>query len=93
MFTTLYLNFSDIQEQITLEFVVVFGRNLNSFKLSCMSSIPARMRMIDLQMKVLESSQDFSHYKSMDIFSRRSRAVNSAVLGPIWPNSNSSEML
>ena len=37
-------------------------------------------------MKVLECSQDFSHYKSMGIFSRRSRAANSAVLSPIWPN-------
>ena len=37
-------------------------------------------------MKALECSQDFSHYKSMGIFSRRSRADNSAVLGPIWPN-------
>ena len=51
-----------------------------------MSSLPARMRMIDSKMKELECSQDFSHYKSMGVFSRRSRAANSAVLGPIWPN-------
>ena len=50
-----------------------------------MSSLPARMRMIDSKMKELECSQDFSHYKSGD-FSRRSRAANSAVLGPIWSN-------
>ena len=50
-----------------------------------MSSIPARMKKIQLKMKALECSQDFSHYKSGD-FSRRSRAANSAVLGPIWPN-------
>ena len=31
VFTTLYSNFSDGQGQITLEFVVVSGRNLNSF--------------------------------------------------------------
>ena len=37
-------------------------------------------------MNELECIQDFSHYKSMEIFSRRSRAPNSAVLGPIWPN-------
>ena len=36
--------------------------------------------------KELECSQDFSHYKAMGIFSRRSRAANSAVLSPIWPN-------
>ena len=36
-------------------------------------------------MKALECSQDFSHYVYGD-FSRRSRAANSTVLGPIWPN-------
>ena len=51
VFTTLYVNFSDAQGQITLEWVVVSGRNLNSSKLSCMSSLPARMRMIDSKMK------------------------------------------
>ena len=49
VFTTLYITFSDVQGQITLESVVVSGRNLNSYKLSCMSSLPARMRMIDLK--------------------------------------------
>ena len=68
VFTTLYVNFSDAQGQITLESVVVSGRNLNSSKLSCMSSLPARMRMIKSKMKELECSQDYSHYKSMEIF-------------------------
>ena len=54
VFTTLYINFSDVQGQITLESVVVSGRNLNSPKLSCMSSLPARMRMIESKMKELE---------------------------------------
>ena len=58
--TTLYINFSDAQGQITLKLVVVSGRNLNSSKLSYMSSLPARMRMIDSKMKELECSQDFS---------------------------------
>ena len=66
--TTLYSNFSDAQGQISLVLVSVSGRNLNSSKLSCMSSLPARMRMIDSKMKKLECSQDFSHYKSMGIF-------------------------
>ena len=39
--------------------------------------------MINSKMKELECSQDFSHYKD---FPRHSRAANSAVLGPIWPN-------
>ena len=68
VFTTLCINFSDVQGQITLVLVVVSGRNLNSSKLSCMSSLPARMRLIKSKMKELECSQDFSHYKSMGIF-------------------------
>ena len=68
VFTTLYINLSGAQGQITLELVAVSGRNLNSSKLSCMSSLPARMRMINSKMKELECSQDFSHYKSMGIF-------------------------
>ena len=51
--TTLYFNFLDAQGQITLEFVVVSGQNLK-FKLLCISSLPARMRMIDSKMKELE---------------------------------------
>ena len=51
--TTLYSNFSDAQGQITLVLVSVSGQNLNSSKLSCMSSLPARMRMIDSKMKEL----------------------------------------
>ena len=84
--TTLYSSFSDAHGQITLVSVSVSGRNLNSSKRSCMSSLPARMRMIESKMKELECSQDFSHYKSMGIFSSRSMAANSAVLCPIWPN-------
>ena len=38
---------------------------------------------VDQIKKELECSQDVSHYKSMGIFSRRSMAANSAVLGPI----------
>ena len=68
VFTTLYFNFSDAQGQITLESVVVSGRNLNSSLLSRMFSLPARMRMIESKMKELEYSQDFSHYKSTGIF-------------------------
>ena len=51
MFTTLYINYSDVQGQITLVLAVVSGRNLNSSKLSCMSSLPARMRLIKSKMK------------------------------------------
>ena len=68
MFATLYIIFSDAQGQITLESAVVSGRNLNSSKLSFMSSSPARMKMIQSKLKGQEWSQHFSHNKSMEIF-------------------------
>ena len=93
MDTTLYSNFSDAQGQITLVLVSVSGRNLNSSKLSCMSSLPARMRMIDPKMKELECSQDFSHYKSMGIFPDAQGQLTPQSLVQSGQISNSSEML
>ena len=93
VFTTLYINFSDAQGQITLELVVVSGRNLNSSKLSCMSSLPARMRMIESKMKELECSQDFSHYKSMGIFPDAQGQLTPQSLVESGPNLNLSEIL
>ena len=68
MFTTLYITFSYAQGQIIPKSVMVSGGNLNSSMLSCMSLLPARMKMIQSKMKALEWSQHFSHYKSMVIF-------------------------
>ena len=68
VFTTLYIIFSDAQAQINPKSVVVSGRNLNSSKVSCMSSLPARMKMIQSKMKEPEWSQHFFHYKSIGIF-------------------------
>ena len=92
--TTLYSNFSDAQGQITLVLVSVSGQNLNSSKLSCMSSfIPARMRMIDSKMKELECSHGFSHYKSMGIFPDAQGQLTPQSLVRSGRISNSSEML
>ena len=68
MCTILYIKFSDVQGQITLVFVVVSGRNSNSSKRSHLSSLPARMRLIESKKKELECSQAFSNYKSMGFF-------------------------
>ena len=68
MFTTLYIDFSDAQGQLTLYSVVGPCRNSNTSELLCMSSISARMKKIQLKMKALKCSQDLSHYKSMGIF-------------------------
>ena len=91
--TTLYINFSDAQGQITLVLVSVSGRNLNSSKLSCMSSLPARMRMIESKMKELKCSQDFSHYKSMGIFPDAQGQLTPQSLVRSGRISNSFEML
>ena len=93
MFTTLYVNFSDAQGQITLMSVAVSGRNLNSSKLSCMSLLPARMRMIDSKMKEIECSRDFSHYKSMGIFPDAQGQLTTQSLVRFGRISNSFEML
>ena len=93
VFTTLFINFSDAQGQITLELVVVSGRNLNSSKLSCMSSLPARMRGIESKMKELECSQDLSHYKSMGIYPDVQGQLTPQSLVQSGPNSNLSEIL
>ena len=90
--TTLYSNFSDAQGQITPVLVSV-SLNLNSSKLSCMSLLPARMRMIDSKMKELECSQDFSHYKSMGIFPDAQGQLTQQSLVRSGRISNSSEML
>ena len=92
MDTTLYSNFSEAQGQITLVSVLLSGRNLNSSKLSCMSSLPARMRMIDSKMKELECSQDFSNYKSMGIFSDAQGQLTPQSLVRSGRISNSSEV-
>ena len=93
VFTTLYSNFSHMQGQKALVLVVVSGRNLNSSKLSCMSSLPARMRLIKSKMKELECSQDFSHYKSMGIFPDAQRQLAPQSLVRSGRILNSSEML
>ena len=93
VFTTLYINVSDAQGQITLGLVVVSGRNLNSSNLSFMSSLPPRMRMIDSKMKELACSQDFSHYKSMGIFPDPQGQLTPQSLVRSGLISNSSEML
>ena len=91
--TTLYSNFSDAQGHVSLVLVSVSGRKLNTSKHSCMSSLPARMRMIDSKMKELECSQDFSHFKSMGIFSDPQEQLTPQSLVRSGRISNSSEML
>ena len=66
--TTLYIDGFDAQGQITPELAMRSCGNLNSFKLSCVPLLSARMNMIQSKMNALERSQLFSHCKSIGIF-------------------------
>ena len=70
--------FSNAQGQLTPQSVVESCQISNSFDILWLSSIPARMKKIQSKKKTLECKQ---HYMCFFI---RSRAANSAVLGPIW---------
>ena len=67
MVTTLFINFSDTQGQLTPKSVMESCRNSNSSELLWLVLLSARMKKIHPKMKVLEWSQHFSHYKSMGI--------------------------
>ena len=66
--TTLFINFSDAQGQLTPKSVMESCRNSNSSELLWLVLLSARMKKIHPKMKVPEWSQHFSHYKSMGIF-------------------------
>ena len=66
--TTLFMNFSDGQGELTPKSLMEFCRNSNSSELIWLVLFSARMKKIYPKMTVLEWSQHFSHYKSMGIF-------------------------
>ena len=75
--TTLFINFSDAQGQLTPKSVMASCRNSNLSKLLWLVLLSARMKKIHSKLKALEWSQHFSHYYVYEDFSRRSRAANS----------------
>ena len=91
--TRLYIVFSEAQGQLTPKSVVEFCRNSNSSKLLWLSSLPARMKKIQSKMKALESYQDFSHYKSVGIFSNAQGQLTPQSVVKSCRTSNSSEIL
>ena len=66
--TTLFINFSDAQGQLTPKSVIESCRNSNSSELLKLVFLSAKMKKIHPKTKVLEWSQHFSHYKSKGIF-------------------------
>ena len=67
--TTLFIDFSEAQGQLTLKSVMESCRNSNPSNLLWLTLLPARINMIHSKLKALERLQHFSHYKSMGIFS------------------------
>ena len=68
MVTTLLIDFSHAQGQLTPMSVMESCRNSNPSKLLLLTLFPARKKKIHWKVKVLEWSQRFSHYKSTGIF-------------------------
>ena len=62
----------DIQGQLTLLSVVESERKAKASELLWLSLLLARMKKIHSEMKALEWSQHFPHWKYIGFFSRRS---------------------
>ena len=91
--TTLFINFSNAQGQLTPKSVMESCRNSNSSELLWLVLLSARMKKIYPKMKVLEWSQHFSHYKSMGIFPDAQGQLNHKSLVGSFRISNPSEIL
>ena len=61
-------NVWDAQGQLTPKSVVWSGRNLNSFQILCMSSLPASIIKIESKTTEKRWRNHFPHYKSMGAF-------------------------
>ena len=57
--------FTDAQGQLTPQSLVRSGRISNSFEMTLMSPLPARIKKIHSKIKALEWSQDFPYYNPM----------------------------
>ena len=75
--TTLPIDFSDAQGQLTPKPMIESCQNSNSSKFLWLVLLSARMKKIHLKMAAPEWSQYFSQYRYIGIFSRRPRAANS----------------
>ena len=91
--TTLFIDFSHVQGQLTPKSVMKSCRNSNPSKLSWLAVLPANMKKIHCKMKALEWSQCFSHYKSMGIFPNAQGQLTHKTFVGYCPISNSSKIL
>ena len=91
--TTIFIDFSDAQGQLTPKSDMESCQNSNLSKLLWLVLIPARMKKIHLKTKALEWSQHFSHYKSTRIFSDAQGQLTHKFLVGSCRNSNPSKIL
>ena len=91
--TTLFIDFSHTQGQLTPNSVMESCRNSNPSKLLWLTLLPTRMKTIHWKMKVLEWSQRFSRYKSMGIFPNTQGQLTHKSCVGYCPISNPSEIL
>ena len=78
--------FSDVQGQLTPQSVVRAGRNSNSSKLSCMSSLPASMKRFGWKTGVKKWRHRFLHCNPMGAFCCHGNQSSD----PIWPKTKCS---
>ena len=90
--TTLFIDFSEAQGQLTLKSVMESCQNSNPSKLLWLTLLPLRINMIHSKLKALERSQHFSHYKSMGIFQTLKKVTHKSLIGSCQV-SNPSEIL
>ena len=91
--TTLFIDFSHAQGQLTWKSVMVSCRYSNPFKLLWLTLLPARMKKIHWKMKALEWSQLFSRYKSIGIFPNPQGQLTHKSFVEYCPISNPSKIL
>ena len=91
--TTLFIDFSDTQGQLTPKSVMEPCQNSNSSKLLWLVLLSARMKKIHPKMTALEWSQYISHYKSVGIFPDAQGQLTHESLVGSCQISNPSKML
>ena len=91
--TTLFIDFSQAQGQLTPKSVMESCQNSNPSKLLWLTLLPARMKKIHWKMKALEWSQRFFHYKSTGIFPNAQGQLTQKSFDGYCPISNPSQIL
>ena len=91
--TTLFIDFSNAQGQLTPKSMMESCRNSNQSKLLWKTLLPARIKRIHLELKASERSQHFSHCRPVGIFSVAQGQETHKCLIRSCPISNTSKIL